>query len=126
MIFQGQTMAFVSARDLDRAEAFYVGRLGLARVFRNDFALDVRGNDLPIRITRVPDLEPQPFTVLGWHVERIDEAVAQLVQAGIEFRRYPGMEQDAAGIWRAPSGARVAWFEDPDGNVLSLSEHSTQ
>jgi catechol 2,3-dioxygenase-like lactoylglutathione lyase family enzyme len=123
MLFQGQTMAFVSARDLDRAEAFYVGRLGLTRILRDDFALSVKGDDVRIRITRVPDLEPQPFTVLGWQVERIDEVVARLVQAGIEFRRYPGMEQDAAGIWRAPSGARVAWFEDPDGNVLSLSEH---
>jgi catechol 2,3-dioxygenase-like lactoylglutathione lyase family enzyme len=121
MLFQGQTMAFVPARDLDRAEAFYVGRLGLTRVARDEFALTVRA-DVPIRITRVAELEPQPFTVLGWQVVGIDAVVARLAQAGVEFRRYPGMDQDAAGLWRAPSGARVAWFEDPDGNVLSLSE----
>ena len=122
MLFQGQTMAFVPARDLDRAEAFYVGRLGLTRVSRDEFALAVKG-DVPIRVTRVAELEPQPFTVLGWQVEDIDAVVARLAQAGVEFRRYPGMDQNPAGIWRAPSGARVAWFEDPDGNVLSLSEH---
>lgn len=122
MLFQGQTMAFVPARDLDRAEAFYVGRLGLPRVSRDEFALTVKA-DVPIRVTRVAKLEPQPFTVLGWQVAGIDAVVARLAQAGIEFRRYPGMDQDAAGIWRAPSGARVAWFLDPDGNVLSLSEH---
>ncbi len=121
MLFQGQTMAFVPARDLDRAEAFYVGRLGLTRVSRDEFALAVNA-DVPIRITRVAELAPQPFTVLGWQVADIDAVVARLAQAGVEFRRYPGMDQDAAGIWRAPSGARVAWFEDPDGNVLSLSE----
>jgi len=123
MLFQGQTMAFVPARDLDRAEAFYVGRLGLTRVSRDEFALAVKA-DVPIRVTRVAELEPQPFTVLGWQVEDIDAVVARLAQAGVEFRRYPGMDQNPAGIWRAPSGARVAWFEDPDGNVLSLSEHA--
>ena len=123
MLFHGQTVAFVSARDLERAEAFYVGLLGFTRILRDDFSLAVKGDDVRIRITRVPELKPQPFTVLGWQVERIDEVMERLVQAGIEFRRYPCMEQYAAGIWRTPSGARVAWFEDPDGNVLSLSEH---
>lgn len=122
MLFEGRTVAFLSVRDLARAEAFYVGRLGFTRLFCDDFALGVLAGGVQIRITRVEDFEPQPFTVLGWQVERIDEVVPRLAAAGIEFRRYPGMDQDAAGIWRAPSGARIAWFQDPDQNVLSLSE----
>ena len=116
-------MGFVAARDLDRAEAFYVGLLGLRRMLRDDLALLVIGDDVRIRIQHVPDLKPQPFTVLGWQVQGLDEVMKRLVQAGIEFRRFPGMEQDAAGVWRTPGGGRVAWFQDPDGNVSSLSEH---
>jgi catechol 2,3-dioxygenase-like lactoylglutathione lyase family enzyme len=123
MLFQGRTVAFLGARDLEQAEAFYVGRLGLERVSRDEFALVVRADATQIRISHVPTLTPQPFTALGWQVERLDDVVGKLAAAGVELRRFPGMDQDAAGIWRAPSGARVAWFEDPDRNVLSVSEH---
>jgi catechol 2,3-dioxygenase-like lactoylglutathione lyase family enzyme len=123
MLFDGQTIAFLASRDLERAEAFYVGRLGLTRAMRDSFALVVFADRVRVRITRVEDFTPQPFTVLGWQVERIDEVVERLTAAGIDLLRYPGMEQDAAGIWRSPGGARVAWFADPDRNVLSLSEH---
>jgi catechol 2,3-dioxygenase-like lactoylglutathione lyase family enzyme len=116
-------VAFVGTRDLDRAEAFYVGLLGLRRMMRDDFAVVAIGDDVRMRITHVPDFKPQPFTVLGWQVQGLDDVMARLVEAGIQFRRFPGMEQDAAGVWRTPGGGRVAWFEDPDGNVLSLSEH---
>ena len=122
MSLDGQPVAFIAVRDLERAEAFYVGRLGLTRVARDDFALVVRSGSIQIRITHVPNLTPQPFTVLGWQVEALEQVVERLRAAGIELRRFPGMDQDAAGIWRAPSGARIAWFEDPDRNVLSLSE----
>jgi catechol 2,3-dioxygenase-like lactoylglutathione lyase family enzyme len=123
MIFSGKTVAFVASSDLGRSEAFYVARLGFTRVSGDDYGLVVSANGTSIRISRADGFSPQPFTVLGWDVERIEEVVKRLTQAGVEFRRYPGMDQDAAGIWRAPSGSRIAWFSDPDGNVLSVAEH---
>lgn len=67
--------------------------------------------------------QPAAYTVLGWEVEDAAEAVAELTRKGVAFERFPGMSQDANGIWAAPGGAKVAWFKDPDGNVLSVSEH---
>lgn len=123
MLVRGRTVAFVPARDLSRAEAFYVGVLGLRRVTRDDFALVVEGNGVEIRVTAAQGYEPQPFTILGFDVPNVEESTRGLAARGVEFRRYAGMEQDALGIWRAPSGSRIAWFSDQDGNVLSLAEH---
>jgi catechol 2,3-dioxygenase-like lactoylglutathione lyase family enzyme len=77
-----------------------------------------------IRIVRAPDFTPFPFTLLGWQVPDIDAAVADLTAKGVQFARYSFLEQSPAGIWTAPgNAARVAWFPDPDGNLLSLSQH---
>ena len=76
-----------------------------------------------LRVTTGRELHPAPFTVLGWDVASIEGTVTQLTAAGIEFLRFPGMnDTDPLGIWTAPSGARIAWFKDPDGNVLSVTE----
>ena len=75
--------------------------------------------------TRYPSDEtftPQPFTVLGWAVRDIAQTVRELAARGVAFHRYGFMQQDDLGIWSAPSGARVAWFPDPDGNTLSLTQ----
>jgi hypothetical protein len=84
--------------------------------------LDASGTML--RVTPVPELATQPFTIAGWKVPDIDATVRALTGAGIEFTRYDGMTQDDLGIWTAPSGDRVAWFKDPDGNILSLTAFS--
>jgi hypothetical protein len=76
-----------------------------------------------LRVTVVNELSPAPFTVLGWQVANIAIAVRSLREAGVEFQRFPGMPQDELGIWSSPGGARVAWFKDLDGNVLSVSQH---
>jgi predicted enzyme related to lactoylglutathione lyase len=68
-------------------------------------------------------MTPAKQTVLGWEVPDIEQAVHALVNAGVAMTRYPGMPQDDLGIWKAPGGAKVAWFSDPDGNVLSVSQH---
>jgi predicted enzyme related to lactoylglutathione lyase len=73
-----------------------------------------------LRVTVVAALAPQPFTVLGWDVPDIAAAIRELSERGVVFERYDGMEQDAQGAWRAPGGARVAWFKDPDGNTLAI------
>jgi predicted enzyme related to lactoylglutathione lyase len=75
-----------------------------------------------LRVTRVDEVVPAPYTVLGWAVADIEATVGELSERGVEFVRYDGMTQDALGAWSAPSGARVAWFRDPDGNTLSITE----
>jgi catechol 2,3-dioxygenase-like lactoylglutathione lyase family enzyme len=115
--------AFIPTTDPGRARTFYEETLGLDFVSDEGFALvfDVSGTML--RVTRVEQLTPQPFTVLGWRVNDVSAAVSELAGRGVTFQRFGGMEQDAHGIWESPSGARAAWFKDPDGNLLSISQH---
>jgi catechol 2,3-dioxygenase-like lactoylglutathione lyase family enzyme len=123
MLVRGRTVAFVPARDLARAEAFYVGILGLTMQSRDEFALMLEANGVAIRVAAAQGYAPQPFTVLGFDVSDVEESARALAAHGVEFQRYPGLEQDGLGIWRAPSGSRIAWFKDADGNVLSIAEH---
>ena len=122
MLDGSSVVAFVPTSDLAAAREFYGTILGLPIVEESPFALVVDGNGTSIRITPVPDLHPQPFTILGWQVDDIRTTVARLGARGVEFHRYEGMEQTDEGIWQSPGGAQVAWFGDPDGNTLSLTE----
>jgi len=115
-------IGFVATTDLVRARRFYVDTLGLRVIDEDPFALALDANGTMLRVTAVPDLQPADYTVCGWRVADIAAAAKALGSAGIEFRRYDGMDQDDLGVWTAPSGAKVAWFADPDGNVLSLTE----
>ena len=117
-------VAFVATTDHDRARAFYEGVLGLPVIFDDPaFAAVFDAHGTMLRVTIVHEHHPAPFTVLGWDVESIESAVEQLTAAGVVFLRYPGVnDTDPQGIWTAPSGARIAWFHDPDGNVLSLTQ----
>jgi catechol 2,3-dioxygenase-like lactoylglutathione lyase family enzyme len=118
-------VAFVASTDLERSRAFYVDLLGLEPVRLDEFALEVRSGAVPVRITHVPDHVALPFTVLGWEVDDIACEVADLRAQGVATTRYPWFEQDDDGVWIAPGGTRVAWFTDPDGNVLSFSQPVT-
>jgi len=118
-------VAFVASTDLGRSRAFYVDLLGLEPVRLDEFALEVRSGAVPVRITHVPDHVALPFTVLGWEVDDIACEVADLRAQGVATTRYPWFEQDDDGVWDAPGGGRVAWFTDPDGNVLSFSQAVT-
>ena len=113
---------FLATAQPDRARAFYEQSLGLTFVDDTPFALvfDVAGTQL--RIQKLEQLAPAQHTVLGWAVDDVHAAVRDLRAAGVEFLRFDGMAQDDAGVWKSPSGAQVAWFKDPDGNVLSLTE----
>lgn len=118
-------VAFLATVDLARSHAFYSGVLGLEHVETTPFANVYRvGPDLAItlRVTLVASLAAQGHTVLGWDVADVREAVGALRGRGVMFLRYEGMGQDADGVWAAPGGARIAWFQDPDGNVLSVGE----
>jgi len=118
-------MAFVPTRNAQRARDFYEGILGLRFVSDDQFALVMDSHGVAIRIARVPEYTPYPFTVLGWEVADIAEAVAALQGKGVRFERFPFMAPSGPAIWSAPGGAaQVAWFKDPDGNTLSLSQHA--
>lgn len=115
-------VAFVAVTDLDRAEQFYGGMLELELRDERPFAIVATAGGTDIRITRVDELRAAPYTVLGFTVTDIEAAVDALLARGVSFNRYDGMGQDVRGIWSSPSGARVAWFLDPDGNNLSLTQ----
>lgn len=123
MLSEGEVMGFVPTKDAARARAFYEGMLGLRFVSDDPFALVVESHGTFIRITKVEEFVPAPFTVLGWRVQNIEHEVETLNARGVIFERYPFLTQSDLGIWSAPGGAKVAWFHDPDQNVLSLSQH---
>ena len=123
MLGGAQLTAFLATADAARARRFYEEVLGLRLLSDDQFALAFDSNGIQLRIQKVPKVEPPSFTALGWQVADIDAMVAALSAAGISFELYPFMPQDAMGIWTAPGGTRVAWFKDPDGNLLSLAEH---
>jgi len=117
-------VAFVPTTDPVKARAFYEGVLGL-RMAEDDspFALVFDANGTMLRVTPVGNFKPQPFTVLGWEVESIEETVQRLTAAGVVFERFPGLnDAHPLGIWAAPGGAQIAWFKDPDGNLLSITQ----
>jgi catechol 2,3-dioxygenase-like lactoylglutathione lyase family enzyme len=123
MISETEVMGFIPTTDTVRARRFYEDVLGLRVVSDDPFALVVESNGTFIRIAKLNQLMPAPYTILGWRVNDIVAEVQTLHARGVAFTRYPGMSQTDLGVWTAPEGARIAWFQDPDGNVLSLSQH---
>jgi catechol 2,3-dioxygenase-like lactoylglutathione lyase family enzyme len=115
-------MAFLATVDGGRARAFYEGTLGFRVLSDDGFALALDAGGTMLRIQKVASLAPHPFTALGWEVPDIAAAATRLAASGVSFERFPGLDQDAHGVWCSPSGAQVAWFRDPDGNVLSLTQ----
>jgi catechol 2,3-dioxygenase-like lactoylglutathione lyase family enzyme len=118
-------VAFVPTRNRQKARPYYEKTLGLSFLSDDQFALVFDANGVMVRVvdvSSVPDFEPAPFTILGWSVGDIGKTVEGLGKKGVKFERYPGMQQDQKGVWTSPSGAKVAWFKDPDGNVLSVTE----
>jgi catechol 2,3-dioxygenase-like lactoylglutathione lyase family enzyme len=122
MLSTSRLIAFVATTDLARARKFYEDTLGLALVSVDSSGCELNANGTPLRIAAVPRITPANHTVVGWRVADIRGAMEVLQAKGVSFERYPGLEQDAVGIWVAPSGSQVCWFKDPDGNVLSLTQ----
>lgn len=122
MLGNAPVMAFVATAHPDEARRFYEEVLGLSLVADEPFALVFDLGGVMLRVQKVESLTPQTFTVLGWRVEDIAAAVQALRGRGVTFQRYEGMGQDAMDVWQSPGGARVAWFRDPDGNTLSLTQ----
>ena len=122
-----EPIAFIPTRDPAAAREFYERKLGLQLESEDDFALVFRTGQPPglmLRVVNTPEFQPAPYTIFGWQVDDIVAGVKKLIASGVEPLRYGFFEQDELGIWSSPSGAKVAWFKDPDGNTLSLSQHS--
>jgi catechol 2,3-dioxygenase-like lactoylglutathione lyase family enzyme len=123
MLGSANIIAFVPVTDFAKARTFYEGTLGLRLVKEDGFALVFDANGITLRVVKLQKFEPVHYTVLGWEVKGIESIVQQLQQKGVKFERYDFMKQDDLGIWTTPNGDKVAWFKDPDGNTLSVSEH---
>ena len=116
-------VAFVPIKDSEKARAFYEGVLGLRFVKDDGFALVFDANGIKVRAAKMKDFTPAQFTVLGWQVQDIENVVRALQSKGVHCEIFGFFKQDELGIWTAPTGDKVAWFKDPDGNILSVSQH---
>ena len=119
---QSRLVCFIATADAARARDFYHGKLGLALVEDGGYALVFDANGTQLRVQRVQDVSPHAYTALGWEVDDVAVTVRALAANGVSMARVPGLPLDADGIWDTPDGSRVAWFHDPDGNTLSLSQ----
>lgn len=122
MLHTSRLVCFVATADADRARNFYEGRLGLPMVEDGGYALVFDAHGTQLRVQRVDAVAPHPYTALGWEVDDLAATVRSLAAKGVAMARFPGLPLDADGIWDTPDGSRVAWFHDPDGNTLSLSQ----
>ena len=122
MLKQAKVVSFIATRKPAEARAFYRDVLRLPMRSEDRFATVFEMKEGTLRVTPVEALVPAPFTVLGWEVGNIGETVKVLGEFGVACEKFPGLEQDRQGIWTAPNGAKVAWFKDPDGNILSVTE----
>jgi catechol 2,3-dioxygenase-like lactoylglutathione lyase family enzyme len=123
MLASSKIVGFVPTRDSKQARGFYEGKLGFKFVSDDQFALVVKAGETMIRIAKAPNFTPAAYTVMGWEVQDIEKIVAWLTARGVVFEKYPFIQDQELGIWTTPDGSKVAWFKDPDGNVLSVSEH---
>jgi len=117
-----ELIAFMPTTNLPAARVFYEKGLGLPVSGESPIAITFDANGTTLRVIAVEQIPAAPYTVLGWNVADIDASIGELTSRGVVFERFDGVEQDALGVWRSPGGARVAWFKDPDGNTLSLTQ----
>lgn len=123
MLGSTNIIAFVPIKDSEKARAFYEGALGLRYVKDDGFALVFEANGTMVRAAKMKEFTPAQFTVLGWQVSGIENVVRSLSKKGVHFEIFGFLKQDELGIWTSPTEDKVAWFKDPDGNILSVSQH---
>ena len=121
MLTNAHLTAFIATTDSAQARRFYEG-LGLSLIADTPFALVFDSNGVELRIQKVSSVSPPSATALGWQVTDIRQAITALSERGVCFERFPSLEQDDRGVWTSPDGTRVAWFKDPDGNMLSVTQ----
>jgi catechol 2,3-dioxygenase-like lactoylglutathione lyase family enzyme len=124
MLSSEKLVAFVSTTNADRARAFYRDTLGLRLASEDGFALVFDSGGAPLRVALAKEVKPAPYTVLAWDVKDIRATVLELKKAGVTFEIFGFFKQDDLGIWTAPDGSQVAWFKDPEGNILGVAQHA--
>ncbi|HXB44717.1 MAG TPA: VOC family protein [Puia sp.] len=122
MLSDKKLKAFVPTVMAEKARSFYKDILGLTLLSEDDYGLEFEANGTLLRVIIVPELRPHPFTVVGWNVDDIASTIQALNKKGVVCEIYDFLKQDTQGIWNAPGGSKVAWFKDPDGNILSLTQ----
>jgi len=125
MLASGKMVGFVPTKDYDKARAFYEGKLEFEFVSLDQYALVMSVGGHRIRIAKVPNFTPLQGTILGWEVKNIETVVIWLRDRGVPSEKYPFVQDRELGIWTTPNGDKVAWFKDPDGNILGVSQHSS-
>ena len=115
--------AFIATSKPNEARAFYEEVLGLTLLSDEEYAIVFDANGTTLRVQKSGAFTPHQFTSLGWHVPDIEAAVLELRSKGVVFEQYPWMPEGSDGIMTFPEGARVAWFKDPDGNLLSIDQY---
>jgi len=123
MLANCKLAAFVATANAEKAREFYQNTLGLTLVSDEEYAIVFDANGTTLRIQKAGKFTPHPFTSLGWHVPDIEAAMAELKAKGVAFEQYPWLPEGSNGIMTFPNGAKVAWFKDPDGNILSLDQY---
>jgi catechol 2,3-dioxygenase-like lactoylglutathione lyase family enzyme len=123
MLASGKLTGFIPTKDYDKARAFYVDKLGFEFVSLDQFALVLSLGGHKFRVSKVPNFTPLQGTILGWEVADIEPVVRWLAERGVVTEKYPFVQDKKLGIWTTPNGDQVAWFKDPDGNILSVAHH---
>lgn len=123
MLDSAKLVGFIPTKDYDAARAFYEGKLQFEFVSLDQFALVMRVGGHMIRIVKLPNFSPLQATILGWEVSDAIATVKWLGSRGVATEKFPWVADKELGIWDAPGGSKVAWFKDPDGNILSVSQH---
>jgi catechol 2,3-dioxygenase-like lactoylglutathione lyase family enzyme len=123
MLASGKLIGFIPTTDYDRSRAFYEGKLGCTFISLDQFAMVLDLGGSMIRVVKIPNSTPSHATILGWQVTDVRSVAQWLTSRGVELEKYPFVEDKELGVWVTPAGNSVAWFKDPDGNVLSISSH---
>ena len=123
MLAAGKLTGFIPTKDYDKARAFYVDKLGFEFVSLDQFALVLSLGGHKFRVSKVPNFTPLQGTILGWEVQNVEDVVRWLAGRGVATEKYPFVQDKELGIWTTPNGDQVAWFKDPDGNILSVARH---
>lgn len=123
MLTTARMVGFVPTSDYEKARTFYEGKLGFQFLSLDQYALVMKVGGHMVRISKIPDFTPRQGTILGWEVENIESAATWLKDRGVTLEKYPFVQDRELGIWTTPTGEKVAWFKDPDGNILSVSQH---
>ncbi|HEV8593934.1 MAG TPA: VOC family protein [Thermoplasmata archaeon] len=122
MLRFAKIVAFVATADASRSRRFYEGVLGLTLRSDEEHALVFDADGTMLRVQKVGEVPRAQYTIVGWEVSDIRQAMRDLTAKGVDFAKFEGFGQDDLGVWRAPDGTQVAWFKDPDGNILSLTQ----